>query len=310
MKNLKYILILSCLWLTACTQDNDSLPQEAEKATVHLNLKGASIEVDTRSTTPQDPQTDNPMYSLWLLHYNHEGQLVETQFKDLDNPYLTYEWSPTLNVASGGEQGTLCLIANMNQTEAPQKWPERLADFKEAYATLQFNTSGLISERKMYMFGYYEGKLTSGQSIDIMLGRMAAALKFVITPKYPSSDRYKITNIKIEKASKNTYYFLGNLPAQAFTTFSEDFGDIIGKNASNSEITYYYQVGENVNPATDNRTKVIITAAKGTYSWRRWTYPTSKEYTVILGFDAPGTANRNYSLYRNNNYTFNIQLTN
>lgn len=313
MKNLKYILILSCLWLTACTQDNDFLPRETEKATVHLNLHCASIEVDTRSTTPQDPETDNPMYSLHLLHYNAEGQLIkeDTQYKDfLDTANLTYEWSPTLTIKGGNE--TVCLVANMNdKEEAPKEWPERLAELKEACATLKIDDNGLIKKKEMYMFGYYEGPLTPGQNINIMMGRMAATLKFVIS--FPNKDnRYRITKIEIQKPSRKTYYFphgseAGNFPTNITETFTNTNDNDFG-NGLNSELTYYYQVGENINPAEDNRTTVVITAQKGTESRLGWWYADSKTYTVVLGCDAPGTPNRNYSLYRNNNYTFNIAL--
>lgn len=313
MKNFKYLLALGCLWLTACTQDNDWLPQEPEKATIHLNLQSAEISVDTRATTPQDPQTDNPMYSLHLLHYNSEGQLIkeDTYYKDLGAAQLTYSWSPNLTVKGGNE--TLCLVANMDQSEAPAKWPERLADLKEACATLQIGNTGLIKEKKMYMFGYYEGPLKNGQSINIMMGRMAAALKFVIsTPN--TTNRYRITQIEIVKASRDTYYFPHNSEDKNFgSPITETFsnGYEIGSD-TNSELICYYQVGENINPAGDNRTKVVITAKKGTWSWSLlgwyWNYGTAQTYTVILGCDAPGTPDRNYSLYRNNNYTFNIAL--
>lgn len=307
MKNFRYLLALSCLWLTACTQDNDWLPQEPEKATIHLNLQSAEISVDTRSTTPQDPQTDNPMYSLHLLHYNSEGQLIkdDTQHKGLGAAQLTHSWSPRLSVKGGNE--TICLVANMNESEAPAKWPDRLADLKEACARLQIGKTGLIEEKKMYMFGYYEGPLTNNQSINIMMGRMAAALKFVIQPQ-DSTNRYRINKIEIQKASRDTYYFPQKSEDKNFgdnitETFSLEMGS-----GCDSNRTFYYQVGENIDPTDDNRTRIVITAQKGTRKNKKWNYGDYKTYTVILGCDAPGTPNRNYSLYRNNNYTFNIAL--
>lgn len=320
MKNFRYLLALSCLWLTACTQDNDWLPQEPEKATIHLNLQSAEISVDTRSTTPQDPQTDNPMYSLHLLHYNSEGQLIkdDTKYEDLGAAQLTHSWSPRLSVKGGNE--TICLVANMNESEAPAKWPDRLADLKEACARLQIGKTGLIEEKKMYMFGYYEGPLTNNQSINIMMGRMAAALKFVISTNNHDV-RYKINKIEIQKASRDTYYFPHksedkNFGIDIVESFSSD--NVLGIDKV-SNLTYYYQVGENINPSVDNRTRVVITAEKGIEVYipgsllplrpPRWEWQWSTQtYTVILGCDAPGTPNRNYSLYRNNNYTFNIAL--
>lgn len=327
MKKLKYIFVLSCLFFTACTQDNDRLLQEAGKATVHLNLQSAEISVDTRSTTPQDPQTDNPMYSLHLLHYNSEGQLIkaDTEYKDLGNPQLTYQWSPTLTITGGDE--TICLVANMNRQEAPTEWPDRLAELKEACARLPIGSNGLVNEKKMYMFGYYEGPLTQGQSINIMMGRMAAALKFVISTQ-DSEVRYRIKKIEIQKASRDTYYFphksedknFGNNIIENFSSNNDD-GDNVFGSETESNLTYYYQVGENIEPTEENRTKVVVTAERrvqvhipGLFPWSpgryEWQWRAAKTYTVILGCDAPGTPNRNYSLYRNNNYTFHIVLNN
>lgn len=312
MKNFKYILILSSLWLAACTQDNDYLPPMQEKGTVHLNLQSAVIDVDTRSVTPQDPLTDNPMYSLQLLHYNKEEQLIkeDIQYIDLGAARLTYQWSPKLTIGNEGERGTICLVANMDRIDPPST----LAALRKESVTLQFTSSGLIAEKKMYMFGYYEGNLTSGQSINIMMGRMAAALKFVIsTPN--EGNRYRITKIEIKNVAQSTGYFPDTPETNntIYTGISETFdtGNILNTLGSGlkNELTYYYQVGENINPGTDRYTRVEITAEKGSndYSYH-WTYEAAKTYSVILGTDAPGTANRNYSLYRNNNYTFNIAL--
>lgn len=323
MKNFRYIVVLSCLWLTACTQDNDWLPQEPEKATIHLNLQSAEISVDTRSTTPQDPQTDNPMYTLHLLHYNSEGQLIkeDTKYKNLGAAQLTYIWSPQLSVKGGNE--TICLVANMNEQEAPIEWPDRLADLKEACARLKIGKTGLIENHKMYMFGYYEGPLKNNQSINIMMGRMAAALKFVISTNNHDV-RYRINKIEIQKASRDTYYFPHksedkNFDSDIVENFSSDNDNNVLGTDKASNLTYYYQVGENIAPTEGNRTRVVITAEKGIEVlipgsfWppkpERWEWQWSPQtYTVILGCDAPGTPDRNYSLYRNNNYTFNIAL--
>ena len=325
MKKLKYIFLFSCLWLVACTQDNEwleDLQPESMEAVVHLNLQCAEINVKTRSTTPQDPQTDNPMYHLYLLHYNNEGQLIEedTQEKDFKgNPQLTCQWNPTLRVTSDAVE-TICLVANMKGA-APAKWPETLAKLKESCATLQFGSNGLIVEKKMYMFGYYEGTLTSGQYINIMMGRMAATLKFVVNAANANETyHYRITNIEIINASKQCYYFPHNSTNENFIgdNISESFKENNEITSSIEELTFYYQIGENIYPTTENRTKVKISAQKGerynagSKYYPNWQYRwgATKNYTVVLGSDAPGTANRNYSLYRNNNYTFNITLNN
>ena len=154
------------------------------------------------------------------------------------------------------------------------------------------------------MFGYFEGAIQSDKSINIMLGRMAAAVKFVISAKDASfSTKYQIKSIEIVKAAVKSHFFphnstnnlFGNNMKESFTPSNYEISN------TSTEFVYYYQIGENISPSSTNRTKVIITANRKN---------TEKKYTVDLGCDQPGTPNRNYSLYRNNNYTFNIVLNN
>lgn len=305
MKNLKYIFLLSCLWLAACTQDNDEWlgeeqTTECTEATVHLNLQCAEISVDTRSTTPQDPETDNPIYHLYLLHYNDEGQLIKNDIQEKSwngDPQLTVNWNPTLRVTSGKVE-TICLIANM-EGHAPAKWPETYAELKESCATLQFDGT-MIKSKKMFMFGSYQGTLKDNQDINIMMGRMATTLKIVVG-RSDNYIPYAISKIEIQNVSHQTYFIPHPSTESNFgSNMSESFTQNITIDGSASERIFYYQVGENINPDENRRTKVVITAKRSGYD--------EKKYIVVLGADAPGTPNRNYSLYRNNNYTFNINL--
>lgn len=302
MKTYKYIILLTILLLSACTQDNDWLNENtvsSSQGTVCLNLQSAEIEVTTRSTTPQDPQTDNPMYDLFLLHYSFEGQLIETASISFDQAQLNYKWNPTLTIDEENRKETLCLVANMKGHHP--KWPTRLADFKEACADLQIGSNGLIEPKKMYMFGYYEGVIEANKEINIMMGRMAAAVKFVITAsKADYRSPYQINSIEIIKASRQTHFFPNNSTDDNFgSSIKEVFTSDNTIDPANEERVYYYQIGENISPSELNRTKVKINA---THNGK------ANDYTVVLGCDAPGTPNRNYSLYRNNNYTFNINL--
>lgn len=303
MKTYKYIFLLSCLLLSACTQDNDWLNENTEstpKGTVYLNLQSAEIDVSTRSTTPQDPLTDNPMYDLCLLHYSFEGQLIEQKSISFDQAELSYAWSPSLRIDPNGRKETICLIANM-KGHYPN-WPSRLADLKDiTNVDLQFGNNGLIAPKKMYMFGYYEGVIKANQSINIMMGRMVAALKFVITASNSSQyNSYTINSIEIIKAPRQSYFYPHKSTNEIFgNSIKEQFSKNNVINSSTQELTFYYQIGENISPSDANRTKIKINATCRN---------STKDYTVELGCDAPGTENRNYSLYRNNNYTFNINL--
>lgn len=319
------LLLLSSLLLAACTQDNDwtgENPETPRKGTVRLNLQSASISVDTRSTTPQDPQTDNPMYDLCLLHYNFEGQLVEVQTENFrgqggnpDQPELSYTWDIPLTIDPQGRAETICLIANM-EGRYPT-WPVRLAELKEKYVDLDYNAAnGMIADRRMYMFGYYEGPVTDEADIHILMGRMAAAVKFVITAPdvapvtLPS---LKVIGIEILNRPSQSYFYPNPSADLSFEDFSEPSFTFAANNVitnNTEELIYYYQIGENISPvvdlsaspAVDNRTKVRIKAEYGNLG--------EKTYIVDLGCDPPTVpeADRNYSLYRNNNYTFHIAL--
>ncbi|MEG2593008.1 DUF4906 domain-containing protein [Bacteroides sp.] len=299
-----YIFLLSCLLLTACTKNEEwiSNVSKADTVAVQLSLQCAEISVDSRATIPQDPLTDNPMYSLCLLHYNSEGQLIaeDTKTQDLTDPQLNYLWNVSLR-NSGNNIETLCLVANM-QGSYPV-WPSTLAELKEICVGLQFNSNtGLIADRKMYMFGYYEGKITANQNIRIMMGRMANSLRLAISAAN-SNDRYRINKIEINKPSRETYFFPRSSTDRNFSNNIVELfnsNNTIGRGGA-TELLFYYQTGENISPSQSNRTSVIITATKNNAN--------PKTYTVVLGADEPNTTvNRNYSLYRNNNYTFNILL--
>ena len=46
---------------------------------MQLNLQTTDFTVEeTRSANPIELKIENPMYNLWLLHYNEEGGLVES----------------------------------------------------------------------------------------------------------------------------------------------------------------------------------------------------------------------------------------
>lgn len=302
MKTYKYIFLLTSLLLSACTQDNDWLNENtvnSSQGTVYLNLQSTEIEVTTRSTTPQDPQTDNPMYDLYLLHYNFEGHLIETDSISFEQAQLNCKWNPKIKIDAENREETLCLVANM-KGHHPQ-WSMRLTDFKETCADLQIGSNGLIESQKMYMFGYYEGVIKDSQKINIMMGRMAAAVKFVITASNASNaSTCQINSIEIIKASRQTHFFPHESTDGNFgESIKEEFKSDNFINDKIKELVYYYQIGENISPSEVNRTKVKINA---TYNGK------NKNYTVVLGCEAPGTIDRNYSLYRNNNYTFNLNL--
>lgn len=297
---LLYTMIVG-IGFTACSEDNAMLQSKEsnEKAIVHINLQqdGQVIDANTRSTSPMPLEDANKMYDLWLLHYNKEGSLIDTQYNGRINSAgeLEVNWSPTLTAG----EGTLCLVANLGST--PKEWPIFLADLQKTdFIDLPINGTGLYTN-KMYMFGYYEGKISNGMTLNILMGRMAACINIVITSTY--TNEHKIST-NLNNAVTNTHYFPMEEGNNGSGLKYQNFQDLDAGTVSNSKsLTLYYYTGENIHPNEGNRTSIVITA-------KRTGSNTTKKYTINLSSDAPGTANRNYSLYRNNNYTFNITLKN
>lgn len=127
MKRNSIYTLIACLLLAACSSEeewnlSDHTPAvelgEGQIA-VQLNLQTTDFTVEeTRSATPIDLQIENPMYNLWLLHYNEEGGLVESDTKYIhlnDKGELATNYTATLTLTDGN-QGTLCLIANLEGT--------------------------------------------------------------------------------------------------------------------------------------------------------------------------------------------------
>ena len=119
----------------------------------------------------------------------------------------------------------------------------------------------------------------------------------------------KINKIEIINTPKQSYFFPHNSTDGNFSSGSDISETFSSNNQINNktirELVFYYQIGENISPSERNKTKVVISAQKEK-SNNVWN--TEKKYIVVLSCDKPGTPNRNYSLYRNNNYTFNINL--
>lgn len=316
--------LIACLLLTACSSEADWLPNEQTpepengKVNVQLNLQVPTFTVEeTRASNPLDLQIENPMYNLWLLHYNEEGGLVEQDTKYIhldDNGKLATQYTAQLTLG-GGTTGTICLIANLEGTPIhnPQSvnspsndkglWPKTLQLLQKELLTLPIDpkvtnaTLGLPT--KMVMYGYYQGELTSRYPVNITLGRMTARLDIIIG----SATGYSFTNLtlQLKNAVIKTHYSplkIVNDDANSYVDFPEDKTFANKTITNSSKITCYYFTGENITPEIGQETMLIIKATKN-----RKVYT----YNIKLGANAPGTSD-DYSLYRNNNYTFNINL--
>lgn len=378
MKRKSIYTLIACLFLAACSSEEEwmdnttTLTPEIEEGqvAVQLNLQTPDFKVEeTRSANPLDLQIENPMYNLWLLHYNEEGGLVEQDTKYIhlnDKGELATNYTARLTLTDGNI-GTLCLVANLEGTVGennPQSasrpsnglgaWPKTIERLEEALLTLPINqtatdaTFGLPS--KMFMYGYYKGTLKSSHPVNITLGRMAARLDIIIGV---ANDNVPLSNIRLQlkNAVIKSHYSPMKIESGdgAYVNFPEDKTFANKEVTKSSPITCYYFTGENIMPEGGKETTLVVKADKeikrtgiavyssyvdgstkkrsGTikddftgityncsyskpYYYKTETRTVSTEtstYTIKLGANAPGTSS-DYSLYRNNNYTFNINL--
>lgn len=294
--------IVTGLSLLSCTEDSSLIGTEKvtrtnEKVTVHINLQQNLQMNATRATEPMPLEYANKIYDLWILHYTEEGLIVRSDIEQITLKTAATEttWSPTLTLSKPNEKGTICLIANLGSKQID--WPENLGDLKKTQLlNLSFNNTGLYTD-KMYMFGYYDGPISNKMSLNILMGRMAACMNIVIS----AINSYTI-NTQITNAVTTTHFFPmeegDDRTDLEYRTFSDNSQTV----NNSSPLSLYYYTGENIVPEKEKRTTIKITATT-TY------YPqSSKTYTIELGADSPNVENRNYSIYRNNNYTFNINL--
>lgn len=377
MKRKSIYTLIACLFLAACSSEEEwmdittTLTPEIEEGqvAVQLNLQTPDFKVEeTRSANPLDLQIENPMYNLWLLHYNEEGGLVEQDTKYIhldDKGELATNYTAKLTLTDGNI-GTLCLVANLEGTVGennPQSasrpsnglgaWPKTIERLEEALLTLPINqtatdaTFGLPS--KMFMYGYYKGTLRSSHPVNITLGRMAARLDIIIG----AANNVTLSNIRLQlkNAVIKSHYSPMKIESGdgAYVNFPEDKTFANKEVTKSSPITCYYFTGENIMPEVGKETTLVVKADKeikksgtavydsyvngstiklyGTikddftgityncsyskpYYYKTETRTVSTEtstYTIKLGANAPGTSS-DYSLYRNNNYTFNINL--
>lgn len=299
LKHFIYMIVAGAGFIS-CSNDNsltgieEPIPVK-EKVTVSINLQQDIQISTTRATEPMPLENANKLYDIWILHYTEEGLLVRSDLKQetLSTAAIETTLNPELTVKRG-EKGTICLVANVGGKT--MEWPENLGDLKRTLVLdLPIDNTGLYTNR-MYMFGYYEGIIEDGMNLNILMGRMAACMNIVISANSTYTISTTITN-----AVSNTHFYPmeeGNDRGKLkYFTFNDS-----GKNvSSDSPLTLYYYTGENIAPEADKRTTIRITANSTEEG-------SVKTYTIDLGSDAPDTANRNYSIYRNNNYTFNINL--
>jgi hypothetical protein len=150
---------------------------------------------------------------------------------------------------------------------------------------------------------------------DTELGKTLADASSMTTTASASGDPYYSPKYYTNSTSGNSGYYTYYYSRYIYDNETTDYvGSNTALNTSDWVWDNNYDSWVWYTQITDTSLSNYYRYYKGgTYYKHRFststtTSGTSKTYKVVLGSDSPTTANRNYSLYRNNTYTFNINL--
>lgn len=257
-----------------------------------VGLTAASFTNDavTRAEQPMAPDYENLIGNLWILQFDREGILIGSERIVLTTPVL----NTTLEgVTLRTGRSTLCIVGNLTDAETPA-WPDNLNGFKSLVVDMGWMKER-SADRNVCLFGYYEGEITTGTTaVNVVLGRLVCRLNIAVSAK--TAGVFSNVKIQLKRAQTKGYLF----PSDTYLApESGDYTEEVitaGTLGTTSSYRYYY-MAENVTTGTDQneRTQLQIKATKG-----------GTEYTKNI--DLGRSDINDYSLRRNNNYTFNIIL--
>ena len=295
----KYILLclLACIG-TGCEQtETPSNAETRKEVKVRFSLGMLPAEgTGTRASAPHVPEVENLIYDIWVLQFNKNGILLDTKTKyyprEDESGLFVENFKATLIAA---QNSTVCLVVN---TDDPTiSWPNNFPAFQRMLLDVQ--ASNDLSQRdRMPMCGYWQGDVTGdGQVLSALLCRMMTRINLVVNNQTGAA--LADGTVRLENVPTKAYVYprinQEALPDDAYTSTSESFSDSFESIASGDSQEFYYYIAPNICSGEEHATKVTVTSGDKTWS-------------VTLGTSAPDEADRIYTLYANNYYTFTLNL--
>lgn len=335
------VFLAASLLLMACGEDTfqaceDEAPAYIRVSTGPMTLVGEQVPyADTRADQSLPPEYENSIYSLTVLVFDvKEGVLGKFPVKDGQQKLYKYinlkdengngllsTMLPTADFpVVEGEKYTVCLIANLTEEQVDAMIGSMLDDgtvffdeFKKYSIQIPYvMTPGQGDDvgledghvRDIYMFGYYQGEVSSHKDITISLGRIISRLEIAF-----SFDESKI------QPNKSLYILLENLESKAnLFPIGISPGEYVKQSAyevptldelQNSTI-YLYAAPNSALTEDKALCLKMWYADKGLSPGE--VEQMEPNATVHLCNDQPGVENRNYQLNRNSVYHFNLHL--
>ena len=285
-----FALFLFAVLCVACESKIDVT--EVETVEVSLSLSGAPM---SRSDSPLIPDVENLVYDVWILQYDNMGLLIDagtSHARATNSGSLTAIVSAELAV---GEDCTICFLANLDRgnPSAVRTWPQTLNEFKTSVNVVDLSADiatandGTLTD--MPMFGYWEGDISiEVNNIQVSLGRMLTRINLMVNNRMSSG----CVLSSISNIPTKVYAFPdvnhAPLPEEAYVSV---YPVNVSVASGESKELYFYTAPN----FTADQTRATVLCIEG------------KE-PVILSNGAPDTANRDYNLYHNSNYTFTINV--
>lgn len=218
---------------------NEPFPRVAYKISTRiLPMEGELVQSGTRALQPMTPEEENMIRTIAVLQFDSEDNLVPVSeptqkeqfyyFKDLteDEDTPNGALSPDLDgviLQQSDKKTTVCLIANLSENQVEEltlkddgKTRVLLSDFRQKTVQIENmltaengaggNNQNIGHVKNIYMFGYYEGVLPSGDNnkLSIDLGRIIARIEVNFILDNP------------QELTKKFYISLANLETRAY----------------------------------------------------------------------------------------------
>ena len=293
----KYILLclLVCIG-TGCEQTE--MPGNAnigKEVNVRFSLGMLPAEgTGTRASAPHVPEVENLIYDIWVLQFNENGILLDTETKyyprEGESGLFVENFKATLIAA---QNSTVCLVVNTNDPDI--SWPNNFPAFQQMLLDVEASNDLSLRDR-MPMCGYWQGDVTGdGQVLSALLCRMMTRINLVVNNQTGAA--LADGTVALENVPTRAYVYprinQEALPDNAYT--NDSFSDSFASIASETSQEFYYYIAPNICSGEDHATKVTVTSG-------------GKTWSVTLGTSAPDEADRIYTLYANNYYTFTLNL--
>lgn len=293
----KYVLLclLACIW-TGCEQsETPGNAETGKEVNVRFSLGMLPAEgTDTRASAPHLPEVENLIYDIWVLQFNENGILLDTETKyyprEGESGLLVEDFEATLITA---QNTTVCLVVNTNDPTI--SWPNNFPAFQRMLLDVQ-SSNDLSLRDRMPMCGYWQGDVTgNGQVLSALLCRMMTRINLVLNNETGAA--LESGNVTLENIPTKAYVYprlnQEALPDDAYS--SNPFTDSFTNIAAGASQQFYYYIAPNICSGEVHATKVTINSG-------------GKTWNVTLGTSAPDEAERIYTLYANNYYTFTLNL--